>query len=65
MNSLQPQRIILGKDKEKIMIATEQYDGILWLEKTSPSVLKQKRASLLHKDALFLVMMVRKQHFIG
>ncbi|PFQ36411.1 erythromycin esterase [Bacillus cereus] len=28
------------KDNEEIMIPTEQYDGILWLEKTSPSVLK-------------------------
>lgn len=28
------------KDKEEIMIPTEQYDGILWLEKTTPSVLK-------------------------
>ncbi|WP_176518904.1 hypothetical protein [Bacillus wiedmannii] len=55
----------MGKDKEKIMIPTEQYDGILWLEKTSPSDLKQKRAFLLHKDDLFLVMMVRKQLSIG
>lgn len=28
------------KDKEEIMIPTEQYDGIVWLEKTMPSVLK-------------------------
>nr|WP_206774726.1 erythromycin esterase family protein [Bacillus cereus group sp. N8] len=28
------------KEREEIMIPTEQYDGILWLEKTSPSVLK-------------------------
>ncbi|MGU3372052.1 erythromycin esterase family protein [Bacillus mycoides] len=28
------------KENEEIMIPTEQYDGILWLEKTSPSVLK-------------------------
>lgn len=29
-----------NKLKEEIMIPTEQYDGILWLEKTTPSVLK-------------------------
>lgn len=29
-----------NKKDEEIMIPTEQYDGILWLEKTSPSVLK-------------------------
>lgn len=28
------------KEREEIMIPNEQYDGILWLEKTSPSVLK-------------------------
>ncbi|MES9798578.1 erythromycin esterase family protein [Bacillus toyonensis] len=28
------------KKREEIMIPNEQYDGILWLEKTSPSVLK-------------------------
>ncbi|MGH0437403.1 erythromycin esterase family protein [Bacillus basilensis] len=28
------------KKREEIMIPIEQYDGILWLEKTSPSVLK-------------------------
>ncbi|MED2186307.1 erythromycin esterase family protein [Bacillus wiedmannii] len=28
------------KEREEIMVPTEQYDGILWLEKTTPSLLK-------------------------